>query len=80
MKSKTNGTGTSQAAQKTNVLQGEGPNWVFVVGGALLSTLSIKLGCQLKRAFDNKRHDEANKGQIFKFLLDPIFIHDPTHR
>ncbi|CAL9064877.1 unnamed protein product [Musa banksii] len=61
MKSKTNGTGTSQAAQKTNVLQGEGPNWVFVVGGALLSTLSIKLGCQLKRAFDNKRHDEANK-------------------
>ncbi|KAJ8499044.1 hypothetical protein OPV22_009596 [Ensete ventricosum] len=44
-----------------NGLQGEGPNWVFVVGGALLSTLSIKLGCQLKRAFDNKRNDVANK-------------------
>ncbi|URD73879.1 hypothetical protein MUK42_08854 [Musa troglodytarum] len=61
MKSNTNGIGASQATRKMNVLQGEGPNWVFVVGGALLSTLSIKLGCQLKRAFDNKRHDEANK-------------------
>ncbi|WOK94977.1 hypothetical protein Cni_G03682 [Canna indica] len=61
MKSKANGSGTIQRAQKINHYQGEGPNWVLVVGGALLSTLSIKLGCQLIRAFDNKRHDKANK-------------------
>ncbi|KAK8940972.1 hypothetical protein KSP39_PZI009757 [Platanthera zijinensis] len=31
-----------------------GPNWVLILGGALLSTLSIRLCCKLKKVFDFK--------------------------
>ncbi|KAG6468017.1 uncharacterized protein LOC122034664 [Zingiber officinale] len=61
MKSKINGTGSIQTSHKTNYDQGNGPNWVLVIGGALLSTLSIKLGCQLKRILDNKQQEKGNK-------------------
>ncbi|XP_074591416.1 uncharacterized protein LOC141847303 isoform X1 [Curcuma longa] len=61
MKSTINGTGSIQATHKMNHGQGNGPNWVLVVGGALLSTLSIKLGCQLKRILDNKQQEKGNK-------------------
>ena len=39
--------------------QGDGPNWVLIVGGALLSTLSIRIGCKLKQAIDWKQRDNA---------------------
>ncbi|XP_020694636.1 uncharacterized protein LOC110108358 isoform X2 [Dendrobium catenatum] len=31
------------------------PNWVFIVGGALLSAFSLRLCCRLKQVFDFKR-------------------------
>ncbi|MQL95409.1 hypothetical protein Taro_028074, partial [Colocasia esculenta] len=57
MKSKANNT-----IQRPNKLQQahlEGPNWMLVVGGALLSTLSIRLGLKLKQIFETKRPDDA---------------------
>ncbi|XP_010241455.1 PREDICTED: uncharacterized protein LOC104586051 [Nelumbo nucifera] len=47
-------------AQKSKKFQGEGPNWVLVAGGALLSTLSIQLGYKLKQALDTKRLNNAS--------------------
>ncbi|XP_021842410.1 uncharacterized protein [Spinacia oleracea] len=46
-------------AQRPKSTQGEGPNWVLVVGGALLSTLSVRLGFKLKQALDSKQQDNA---------------------
>ncbi|KAL9247050.1 hypothetical protein vseg_020521 [Gypsophila vaccaria] len=46
--------------QKLNGSQGEGPNWVLVLGGALLSTLSIRLGYKLRQAVDGKQRDNAD--------------------
>ncbi|MQL87909.1 hypothetical protein Taro_020460, partial [Colocasia esculenta] len=57
MKSKANNT-----IQRPNKLQQahlEGSNWMLVVGGALLSTLSIRLGWKLKQIFETKRPDDA---------------------
>ncbi|KAG1359123.1 hypothetical protein COCNU_08G005690 [Cocos nucifera] len=48
-------------AQKLNNIQWEGPNWVLVAGGALLSTLSIRLGCKLKQVFGAKQQYNAIK-------------------
>ncbi|KAF6146228.1 hypothetical protein GIB67_011700 [Kingdonia uniflora] len=45
--------------QKTNNAHGEGSNWALIAGGALLSTLSIRLGYKLKQALDTKRQDSA---------------------
>ncbi|KAL2904818.1 Microsomal triglyceride transfer protein large subunit [Bienertia sinuspersici] len=56
MKSKSSSEARSQRLKST---QGEGPNWVFIVGGALLSTLSIRLGCKLKQAIDSKQQDNT---------------------
>ncbi|KAJ7949932.1 Intracellular protein transport protein USO1 isoform 2 [Quillaja saponaria] len=47
-------------AQKTNNIQGEGTNWVLIAGGALLSTLSIRLGYMLKQALDSKQHENPS--------------------
>lgn len=58
MKPKT--TGVSRA-QKSKSFQGEGLNWVLIAGGALLSTLSIRLGYKLKQALDTKQ-ENANDG------------------
>ncbi|XP_072990070.1 uncharacterized protein [Typha latifolia] len=60
MSSKTNGP--IQRSGKIKHVQGEGPNWILVAGGALLSTLSIRLVCKLKQTFEIKRHDNAIKG------------------
>lgn len=60
MKPKTTGT---PRAQKPKSLQGEGgPNWILIAGGALLSTLSIRLGYKLKQAIDTKQQENVNNG------------------
>ncbi|CAN6487001.1 unnamed protein product [Victoria cruziana] len=57
MNSKHEGT-LSRAQQAANVYGG--PNWVLIAGGALLSTLSIRLGCKLKNlVVDRKTADAA---------------------
>lgn len=54
-------------------IQAEGPNWILLAGGALLSTLSIRIGCKLKQAlFDRKHMDNTHdfyKGLNIKYLL-----------
>ncbi|XP_052192080.1 uncharacterized protein LOC127801212 [Diospyros lotus] len=45
-------------AQGSQSFQGEGPNWMLIAGGALISTLSIRLGFKLKHVLDAK---ESNK-------------------
>ncbi|XP_072956287.1 uncharacterized protein [Typha angustifolia] len=59
MKEKTNGS--MQRAHQLKHIQREGPNWVFIAGGALLSTLSIRLACKLKQIFEAKQSDITNK-------------------
>ncbi|PON77588.1 intracellular protein transporter [Parasponia andersonii] len=60
MKPKT--TGVSRA-QNSRSFQREGPNWVLIAGGALLSTLSIRLGYKLKQAIDTKQQNSiSNNG------------------
>lgn len=58
--------------QRTKNVQGQGTNWILIAGGALLSTLSIRLGFKLKQTLDSKHHGNANnalKGFILIFLL-----------
>ncbi|KAM6555500.1 hypothetical protein CsatB_002519 [Cannabis sativa] len=43
----------TSASSSSRSFQGDGPNWVLIAGGALLSTLSIRLGYKLKQAIDN---------------------------
>lgn len=57
MKPRTNGV---PRAQKSKNCQGEGPNWILIAGGALLSTLSIRLGYKLKQALDTKQQENAS--------------------
>uniref|UniRef100_A0A1D1ZC96 C-type lectin domain family 4 member F n=1 Tax=Anthurium amnicola TaxID=1678845 RepID=A0A1D1ZC96_9ARAE len=57
MKSKTNGT--VQRSHNLKQAQVDGPNWMLIVGGALLSTLSIRLGWKLKQAFAIKQPDNT---------------------
>ncbi|XP_062119674.1 uncharacterized protein LOC133834177 isoform X1 [Humulus lupulus] len=51
---------TSAAAASSRSFQGEGPNWVLIAGGALLSTLSIRLGFKLKQAIDTNHKNPNN--------------------
>ncbi|CAK7333741.1 unnamed protein product [Dovyalis caffra] len=59
MKPRTNGTSRGQKAQN---FQGERPNWILIAGGALLSTLSIRLGYKLKQTLDSKQQANASNG------------------
>ena len=59
MKPKTGAPASSRS------FQGEGPNWVLIAGGALLSTLSIRLGYKLKQAIDT---NHKNPNNTFKGL------------
>ncbi|KAL3633502.1 hypothetical protein CASFOL_022264 [Castilleja foliolosa] len=52
---------TSEASRRSKNIQGEGPNWILIAGSALLSTLSIRLGCKLKQVFDDKQRDNSNR-------------------
>lgn len=65
MKPKANGD--TQRSQRVKHVQGEGPNWILIAGGALLSTLSIRIGCRLKQAFDAKR--SSNGHNVLKGLI-----------
>lgn len=56
MKPKTNGV---SRVHKTSNTQVEGPNWLLIAAGALLSTLSIRLGYKLKQALDSKPKQNA---------------------
>ncbi|XP_077234253.1 uncharacterized protein LOC143876444 isoform X2 [Tasmannia lanceolata] len=58
MKSKTDRT--IVRTQKSKHIQGQGLNWVLLAGGALLSTLSIRLGFKLKQALETKRPANAS--------------------
>lgn len=57
MKPRANGV---PRAQKSKNYQGEGPNWILIAGGALLSTLSIRLGYKLKQALDARQQENAS--------------------
>lgn len=46
---------TIRRSQKLNHVQRDGPNWVLIAGSAVLSALSIRIGCKLKQAFETKR-------------------------
>ncbi|XP_076921505.1 uncharacterized protein LOC143582931 [Bidens hawaiensis] len=48
--------------QKGKMFQGQGPNWILIAGGALLSTLSVRLGYRLKQAFDSKKPKSSTNG------------------
>lgn len=50
----------TQRSQRLKHDQGEGPNWVLIAGGALLSTLSFRIGCRIKQAFDARRSSNAH--------------------
>ncbi|XP_020587903.1 uncharacterized protein LOC110029797 isoform X2 [Phalaenopsis equestris] len=52
MKSKTNGT--MRRAQLMDRVKGDRPNWILIAGGALLSTLSIRIACKLKEVLETK--------------------------
>lgn len=60
MKPKTTGV---PRAQKSKPFQGDGLNWVLIAGGALLSTISIRLGYKLKQALDIKHQENSRSGQ-----------------
>lgn len=66
MKPRTNG---APRAQNSRNFQGEGPNWVLLAGGALLSTLSIRLGFKLKQALDIKQQE--NESNVLKCFFFP---------
>ncbi|XP_010271022.1 PREDICTED: uncharacterized protein LOC104607162 isoform X4 [Nelumbo nucifera] len=48
-------------AQKSKFCH-EGPNWVLIAGGALLSTLSFQFGYKLKQVLDTRQLDNASNG------------------
>ncbi|XP_051130037.1 uncharacterized protein LOC127250681 [Andrographis paniculata] len=52
---------TNEAPKRSRNLQAEGPNWILIAGGALLSTLSFRLGYKLKQVFDSKQQDNSSQ-------------------
>ncbi|ESQ54509.1 hypothetical protein EUTSA_v10025690mg [Eutrema salsugineum] len=48
--------------QRVENFRGEGPNWILIAGGALLSTLSIRFGYKLKQLIDSKPHSNGTSG------------------
>ncbi|XP_038888200.1 uncharacterized protein LOC120078072 isoform X2 [Benincasa hispida] len=53
-------TSRGPRAQKSRISSSEGPNLVLIAGGALLSTLSIRLGFKLKQAFDTRQLKDSD--------------------
>ncbi|MED6113084.1 hypothetical protein PIB30_067673 [Stylosanthes scabra] len=47
-------SGVSRVQKGNHPTQVEGPNWILIAAGALLSTLSVRLGYKLKQALDSK--------------------------
>uniref|UniRef100_A0A251K7L2 Uncharacterized protein n=1 Tax=Manihot esculenta TaxID=3983 RepID=A0A251K7L2_MANES len=60
MKSRANGIPRGQKAKNIQI---EGPNWILIAGGALLSTLSIRLGYKLKQNLDAKQQTNTRNGK-----------------
>ncbi|OIV99651.1 hypothetical protein TanjilG_17461 [Lupinus angustifolius] len=58
MKAQTHGGCRVHKASNTEV---EGPNWVLIAAGALLSTLSIRFGYKLKQAHHSKLNESKPK-------------------
>ncbi|PIN24722.1 hypothetical protein CDL12_02545 [Handroanthus impetiginosus] len=48
-------TRTGEVPRRSRNFQERGPNWILIAGGALLSTLSIRLGYKLKQVLDAKQ-------------------------
>ncbi|XP_010438583.1 PREDICTED: uncharacterized protein LOC104722159 [Camelina sativa] len=48
--------------QRADKFCGQGPNWILIAGGALLSTLSIRFGYKLKQSLDWKPHSNGSSG------------------
>ncbi|XP_071715262.1 uncharacterized protein [Rutidosis leptorrhynchoides] len=46
-------------AQRGKKFEGQGPNWILIAGGALLSTLSVRLGYRLKQILDVKQQQNT---------------------
>ncbi|CAI0410554.1 unnamed protein product [Linum tenue] len=59
MRPRSNGVSRSQREQR---FEGGGPNWILIAGGALLSTLTIRLGSKLKQTLDSRRETNASNG------------------
>ncbi|CAN1258527.1 hypothetical protein LINPERPRIM_LOCUS9914 [Linum perenne] len=55
MRPKSNGVARGQKR-----IEGGGPGWILIAGGALLSTISIRLGCKLKQTLDSRREENAS--------------------
>ncbi|XP_011081733.1 uncharacterized protein LOC105164711 isoform X1 [Sesamum indicum] len=51
---------TGEVPRGRNFQEG-GPNWILIAGGALLSTLSIRLGYKLKQVHDAKQLDNSSQ-------------------
>lgn len=49
-------------AQRGKKFHGQGPNWILIAGGALLSTLSVRLGYRLKQVLDLKQPQNTTGG------------------
>ena len=54
--------------QRESKVQGEGPNWLLIAAGALLSTLSFRLGYKLKQALDSKQLERASNFPPFSLV------------
>ncbi|KAL6967103.1 hypothetical protein U1Q18_032905 [Sarracenia purpurea var. burkii] len=59
MKPRTNGVPRAQSSKN---LHGEKLNWMLIAGGALLSTLSIRLGYKLRQLHDAKQPGHTCNG------------------
>lgn len=71
MKPQSNGV---SRVHKANNIQVEGPNWMLIAAGALLSTLSVRLGYKLKQALDSKPKQNATTVQKGTYGRIPIFL------
>lgn len=73
MSTRRNGISKHQRAEK---FCGEGPNWILIAGGALLSTLSIRFGYKLKQTLELKPQLNVSaglKGAYFIAVLLNMF-------
>ncbi|CAN1258526.1 hypothetical protein LINPERPRIM_LOCUS9914 [Linum perenne] len=59
MRPKSNGVARGQKR-----IEGGGPGWILIAGGALLSTISIRLGCKLKQTLDSRREENARNEKL----------------
>ncbi|CAL1388767.1 unnamed protein product [Linum trigynum] len=61
MRPRSNGVSRNQREHSFEV---GGPNWILIPGGALLSTLTIRLGSKLKQTLDSRRETRARNEKL----------------